>query len=111
MVYLKQFPRQNVTCNSGSNTCLDGACTGSIYALYGTNECECHDDPDEMCHVCCNNSLRPGSSCKLHTGCCDSFGFCITVDSDDLMNSLRDAFKRLFSKAAMNSLWDWIKGH
>ena len=54
---------------------------------------------------------RSGSTCKLHTGYCDSFGFCITVDSDDIMNSLRDAFKRLFSKAAMNSLWDWIKGH
>ena len=54
---------------------------------------------------------RPGSTCKLHTGYCDSFGFCITVDSDDLLNNLRDAFKRLFSKAAIKSLWTWIKGH
>ena len=54
---------------------------------------------------------RPGSTCKLHTGYCDSFGFCITVDSDDLLNNLRNAFKRLFSKAAMNSFWGWIKEH
>ena len=54
---------------------------------------------------------RPGSTCKFHTGYCDSFGFCITVDSDDILKNLRDAFKRLFSKAAMNSLWHWIKGH
>lgn len=54
---------------------------------------------------------RPGSTCKLRTGYCDSFGFCITVDSNDLLNNLRDAFKRLFSKAAIKSLWTWIKGH
>ena len=54
---------------------------------------------------------RPGSTCKLHTGYCDSFGFCITVDSDDLLNNLRDAFKRLFSTAGIKSLWTWIKGH
>ena len=54
---------------------------------------------------------RPGSTCKLHTGYCDSFGFCITMDSNDLLNNLRDAFKRLFSKAAIKSLWTWIKGH
>lgn len=46
----------NVTCNGGSNTCQDGVCIGSICALYGTNECECHQYRDEMCHVCCNNS-------------------------------------------------------
>ena len=46
----------NVTCNHGSNTCSDGACIGSICALYGSNECECHQDRDELCHVCCNNS-------------------------------------------------------
>ena len=46
----------NVTCNEGLNTCLDGSCTGSICALYGTNECECRQDRDEMCHVCCNSS-------------------------------------------------------
>jgi len=46
----------NVTCNGGSNTCLHGSCTGSICALYETTECECYQNTDEMCHVCCNNS-------------------------------------------------------
>lgn len=46
----------NVTCNAGSNTCQEGACIGSICALYGTNECECHQTREEMCHVCCNSS-------------------------------------------------------
>ena len=46
----------NVTCNAGSNTCQEGVCIGSICALYGTNECECHQTREEMCHVCCNSS-------------------------------------------------------
>ena len=52
---------------------------------------------------------HPGSTCKLHSGYCDSFGLCVTVDSDDELSKLRNAFKRLFSKAAMNDLWAWIK--
>ena len=52
---------------------------------------------------------RPGSSCKLHSGYCDSFGICVTMNSDDILRKLRDAFKRLFSREAMNSLWAWIK--
>ncbi|KAJ7339637.1 hypothetical protein OS493_006043 [Desmophyllum pertusum] len=94
-------------------------------ALYGTNECECHQNSDELCHVCCNTSRgvctsaqhfvgrvilkSPGSTCKLHRGYCDSFGVCITVDSDDELDKLKDAFKRFFSKAAMSDLWSWIK--
>lgn len=46
----------NVTCNEGSNTCLDGSCTGSICALFEITECECHQNTDQLCHVCCNNS-------------------------------------------------------
>ena len=51
---------------------------------------------------------RPGSTCKNHKGYCDSFGICVTVDSDD---KLRDAFDRLFSKESMGSLLDWLKSH
>ncbi|XP_068693194.1 disintegrin and metalloproteinase domain-containing protein 10-like [Montipora capricornis] len=115
---------RNVTCNDGSNTCLDGACTGPICTLYGLNECECYQNEEEVCHVCCKGiqrecmsarhfhgrviHKRPGSTCKNHKGYCDSFGICVTVDSDD---KLRDAFDRLFSKESMDSLLDWLKSH
>ena len=51
---------------------------------------------------------RPGSTCNLHRGYCDAYGLCVTVDSDDELNKLKDAFKRFFSKAAMSDLWNWI---
>ncbi|XP_020621423.1 disintegrin and metalloproteinase domain-containing protein 10-like isoform X2 [Orbicella faveolata] len=117
----------NVTCNGGSNTCLHGSCTGSICVLYDTIECECYQNTDQMCHVCCNNSQSvcvstqeflgrvilkpPGSTCKSHQGYCDSYGVCVIVDSENELSKLRDTFKRFFSKAAMRDLWSWIKRH
>ncbi|XP_067056132.1 disintegrin and metalloproteinase domain-containing protein 10-like [Acropora muricata] len=114
----------NVTCNDGSNTCLDGVCAGPICALYELNECECYQNEDEICHVCCKENQsecisaqhyhgrvilkRPGSTCMDHKGYCDSFGICVTADSDD---KLRDAFERLFSKESMESFWKWIKAY
>lgn len=52
---------------------------------------------------------RPGSTCNFHKGYCDSFGYCVTVDGDDVLRKLRDAFKRLFSKETVNNLWEWVK--
>lgn len=51
---------------------------------------------------------RPGSTCMDHKGYCNSFGICVTADSDD---KLRDAFERLFSKESMEGFWKWIKTH
>ena len=65
----------NVTCNAGLNTCQEGACIGTICALYGTNDCECHQNREEMCHVCCNGSnvsnkavIDTDPALRLHTG-------------------------------------------
>ena len=55
----------NVTCNGGSNTCLHGSCTGSICALYETTECECHQNTDQTCHVCCNNTQVSNKDCTI----------------------------------------------
>ncbi|XP_020621435.1 disintegrin and metalloproteinase domain-containing protein 10-like [Orbicella faveolata] len=117
----------NVTCNGGSNTCLHGSCTGSICALYETTECECYQNKDEMCHVCCNNSqgecvsaqeflgrvvLKPsGSTCKSHQGYCDSYGVCVIVDNESELNKLRDTFRGFFAKTAMSDITNWIKRH
>ncbi|PFX34886.1 Disintegrin and metalloproteinase domain-containing protein 10 [Stylophora pistillata] len=115
---------KNVTCNAGLNTCQEGACIGTICALYGTNDCECHQNREEMCHVCCNGSngvcisaqhflgrvilKRPGSTCKHHQGYCDEHGLCVTVDSEDQLNTLREVFRRFFTKETMGNLWSWM---
>ena len=52
---------------------------------------------------------RPGSTCKRHQGYCDTYGLCVTVDSEDQINTLRDTFKRFFSKETTSDLWSWIK--
>ena len=41
-------------CNQDRNTCVRGECTGSVCLRIGSTECQCTEDEDQLCHVCCS---------------------------------------------------------
>jgi disintegrin and metalloproteinase domain-containing protein 10 len=59
------YKEDGLICNSGSNTCLRGDCTGSICIVLsgqGTtvSECQCTGNDVQVCDVCC---MRDGEQC------------------------------------------------
>ena len=50
-------------CNDDRNTCLDGACTGSICLLINSTECQCTEPPDQLCDVCCIENVENTTRC------------------------------------------------
>eukprot|EP00118_Oscarella_pearsei_P025240 m.307810 g.307810 ORF g.307810 m.307810 type:complete len:726 (+) comp42855_c0_seq1:27-2204(+) len=117
-------PRENGTeCNSGSNVCANGVCTGSICSLMNLPECECVVTEEEYCHVCCQvdantctssfsieglngTFLSPGAACKDKEGYCDFFNYCTLVDSDGPIAKLKNL---IFGTETLQSAVEWIK--
>ncbi|KAL9986011.1 hypothetical protein ACROYT_G000064 [Oculina patagonica] len=93
-------------CQAETECSLETTCKYPLIRLCAEEKGECISSLHFLGRVVLK---RPGSTCNLHRGYCDSYGLCVTVDNDDELNKLRDAFKRFFSKAAMSDLWSWIK--
>ena len=54
-------PDRTTLCNSGSNTCLNGDCTGSVCTVLAVSnsdvsECQCTGNDQELCDVCCTDT-------------------------------------------------------
>ncbi|CAL1604080.1 unnamed protein product [Knipowitschia caucasica] len=131
-------PKTNFTsCNSDTQVCLNGVCSGSICEKYGQEMCTCasqdgQDEAAELCHVCCmekmtpstcastgserwaeyfNKSiktLQPGSPCNDYKGYCDVFMRCRLVDADGPLARLK---KAIFNAQLYENIAEWIVGH
>lgn len=131
-------PKSNFTlCNSDSQVCLNGVCSGSICERFGLKMCTCasqdgKDEAAELCHVCCmeNNTLstcastgsdrwakhfnktvktlRPGSPCNDYKGYCDVFMRCRLVDADGPLARLK---KAIFNAELYENIAEWIVDH
>uniref|UniRef100_A0A665VEE0 Disintegrin and metalloproteinase domain-containing protein 10 n=1 Tax=Echeneis naucrates TaxID=173247 RepID=A0A665VEE0_ECHNA len=127
----------NTSCNSETQVCINGVCSGSICAKYNLDVCTClsHDGKDEaaeLCHVCCmermqpstcssTNSdrwakyfnhtvttLQPGSPCNDFKGYCDVFMRCRLVDADGPLARLK---KAIFNAEIYENIAEWIVDH
>ncbi|XP_013883020.1 disintegrin and metalloproteinase domain-containing protein 10 [Austrofundulus limnaeus] len=131
-------PKQNLTtCNSETQVCLNGVCSGSICEKYKLDVCTCaskdgKDEAAELCHVCCMEklnpstcsstasdrwahlfnrtvlSLQPGSPCNDFKGYCDVFMRCRLVDADGPLARLK---KAIFNPELYENIADWIVAH
>ena len=98
-----------LSCNGGSNYCVDGECTGSICVPLLLDDCEC-EETDYQCHICCRlgngtcastmliansnetaknllpnkmgNVKEVGFPCNSFEGYCDFFHSCQAVNSE-----------------------------
>lgn len=50
-------------CNGDQNTCLDGACTGSVCLHINLMECQCTEPENQLCDVCCNRTVGNTTEC------------------------------------------------
>ncbi|XP_037545596.1 disintegrin and metalloproteinase domain-containing protein 10 [Nematolebias whitei] len=131
-------PKKNyTTCNSGTQVCINGVCSGSICAKYNLEVCTCasqdsKDEAAELCHVCCMDkmnpstcsstasdrwahrfnrtviTLQPGSPCNDFKGYCDVFMRCRLVDADGPLARLK---KAIFNPELYENIADWIVAH
>lgn len=125
------------TCNSGTQVCINGACSGSICRRYQLQMCTCaikdrKDEAAELCHVCCMEkndtstcastgsdrwakhfnktviTLQPGSPCDDYKGYCDVFMRCRQVDADGPLARLK---KAIFNAELYENIAEWIVDH
>ncbi|XP_033843907.1 disintegrin and metalloproteinase domain-containing protein 10 [Periophthalmus magnuspinnatus] len=131
-------PKENFTsCNSETQVCLNGVCSGSICKKYGLEMCTCaiqdgKDEAEELCHVCCmekstpstcdstgsdrwakffnksTKTLQPGSPCNDYKGYCDVFMRCRLVDADGPLARLK---KAIFNAQLYENIAEWIVDH
>ncbi|KAK7913093.1 hypothetical protein WMY93_013304 [Mugilogobius chulae] len=131
-------PKENfTTCNSETQVCLSGICSGSICEKYGLEMCTCasqdgKDEAAELCHVCCMEkttpstcastgsekwasffnknikTLQPGSPCNEYKGYCDVFMRCRLVDADGPLARLK---KAIFNAQLYENIAEWIVDH
>uniref|UniRef100_A0A674MJ06 Disintegrin and metalloproteinase domain-containing protein 10 n=1 Tax=Takifugu rubripes TaxID=31033 RepID=A0A674MJ06_TAKRU len=131
-------PKENFTsCNSDTQVCLSGVCSGSICAKHNLEECTCvskedQDEAAELCHVCCMEkmnpstcsssgsdkwakffnrtiiTLQPGSPCNDFKGYCDVFMRCRLVDADGPLARLK---KAIFNAELYENIAEWIVAH
>lgn len=127
----------NTSCHKDTQVCINGACTGSLCEKYGLEVCICakeegKDEAAELCHVCCQEkmkpntcsstgserwaqffnkkvvTLQPGSPCNDFKGYCDVFMKCRLVDADGPLARLK---KAIFDAEFYSSVADWIVKH
>uniref|UniRef100_H3CVB6 Disintegrin and metalloproteinase domain-containing protein 10 n=1 Tax=Tetraodon nigroviridis TaxID=99883 RepID=H3CVB6_TETNG len=131
-------PKENFTsCNSGTQVCLSGVCSGSICEKHNLEVCTCRtldskDEAAELCHVCCMEkmnpstcsstgsnkwaqlfnktviTLQPGSPCNDFKGYCDVFMRCRPVDDDGPLARLK---KAIFNTELYENIAEWIVAH
>lgn len=111
----KTTTNSSLSCNNGSNYCVDGECTGSVCVILQLPDCECTNE-ELLCHVCCqlpngtcvstinlaqrNESARNtlpknkgqllavGYACKNYTGFCDFLHKCRPVNEEGALTRL-----------------------
>ncbi|KAG9341139.1 hypothetical protein JZ751_019577, partial [Albula glossodonta] len=127
-------PKANFTaCHGETQVCLNGGCSGSICEKYGLEVCTCASvdgkDETELCHVCCQEkmkpntcsstgsdkwsrffnkkttTLQPGSPCNDFKGYCDVFMKCRLVDADGPLARLK---KAIFNPELYENIAEWI---
>ncbi|KAM9817495.1 disintegrin and metalloproteinase domain-containing protein 10-like [Neosynchiropus ocellatus] len=126
--------KENLTiCNSNTQICINGICSGSICERYGLEACYIPNpdgviDNEALCFVQCseksnpdtcsysgsvtwaeyfenkNISLQPGAPCDDFTGYCDVFAKCRAVDGDGPLLTLTTA---LFNLELYASILEW----
>uniref|UniRef100_A0A8C6WV40 Disintegrin and metalloproteinase domain-containing protein 10 n=1 Tax=Neogobius melanostomus TaxID=47308 RepID=A0A8C6WV40_9GOBI len=131
-------PKANFTsCNTDTQVCLNGVCSGSICEKYDLEMCTCasqdgEDEASELCHVCCMEkgspstcastgsdkwtkyfnknvkTLQPGSPCNDYKGYCDVFMRCRLVDADGPLARLK---KAIFNAELYEGIAEWIVDH
>ncbi|XP_053176465.1 disintegrin and metalloproteinase domain-containing protein 10 [Scomber japonicus] len=131
-------PKENFTsCNTETQVCLNGVCSGSICEKYKLEVCTCasqegKDEAAELCHVCCMEkmkpstcsstgsaqwetffnkkvtTLQPGSPCNDYKGYCDVFMRCRLVDADGPLARLK---KAIFNAELYENIAEWIVDH
>uniref|UniRef100_A0A674E959 Disintegrin and metalloproteinase domain-containing protein 10 n=1 Tax=Salmo trutta TaxID=8032 RepID=A0A674E959_SALTR len=130
-------PKANFTaCHGETQVCLNGGCSGSICEKYGLEVCTCASiegtDETELCHVCCQErmkpdtcsstgsekwasffskkitTLQPGSPCNDFKGYCDVFMRCRLVDADGPLARLK---KAIFNPELYENIAEWIVAH
>ncbi|KAI1904346.1 hypothetical protein AGOR_G00004710 [Albula goreensis] len=130
-------PKANFTaCHGETQVCLNGGCSGSICEKYGLEVCTCASvdgkDETELCHVCCQEkmkpntcsstgsdkwsrffnkkttTLQPGSPCNDFKGYCDVFMKCRLVDADGPLARLK---KAIFNPELYENIAEWIVAH
>ncbi|KAM8876232.1 disintegrin and metalloproteinase domain-containing protein 10-like isoform 1-T1 [Synchiropus picturatus] len=121
-------------CNSDTQVCINGICSGSICQRHGLEACHIPNtggyvDIEVLCYVQCeeksnpdscaysgsdqlakhfknrNISLQPGAPCDDFTGYCDVFAKCRAVDADGPLLILTNA---LFNPKLYESLLEWV---
>ena len=120
------FKANKTVCNTNSNTCVDGECSGSLCLIINKKDCQCLEK-DAYCNVCCqdksakglsnctlylNNKkrvVRPaGSPCDQYQGYCDILFKCRNVDAEGPLSRLK---KWLLSPKSFHTILDWMKTH
>ncbi|XP_077084696.1 disintegrin and metalloproteinase domain-containing protein 10 isoform X2 [Siphateles boraxobius] len=130
-------PKENLTsCNSNTQVCINGGCSGSICQRHRLEVCTCVTEEGknetELCHVCCMEksqpntcsstsserwakffnktviTLQPGSPCNDFRGYCDVFMRCRQVDADGPLARLK---KAIFNPELYTSIAQWIVEH
>lgn len=115
-------------CNNNNSICLDGVCSGSLCQAFGLQDCQCTENEDQLCDLCCLNGeecastfilantgvipagsgqrIESGMSCNDFNGYCntDEPPTCITVDNEDALDDLLD----LFSVETLNNIRRWL---
>ena len=42
-------------CNNNNSFCVDGVCSGSMCQMLGRQDCQCTENVDQLCDLCCLN--------------------------------------------------------
>lgn len=119
----------NTSCDSDRKLCYNGTCSKSSCERNNLIECQCTTVSHDTCKLCCKAPntgdckpatefsilstsgdvimLASGSSCGEFTGFCDSRHTCISEDSNDVIDRLKDAF----SSQVRQDIGLWMKNN
>lgn len=120
------FKQNNTRCNTGSNVCINGECSGSLCSIIGKVDCQCSEE-SYKCSVCCQDKKSndnqgnctlfkdrnieivkrpPGSPCNQYQGYCDILYKCRNVDAEGPLSRLK---KWLSNPQSFSTILDWMK--
>ncbi|XP_050405995.2 disintegrin and metalloproteinase domain-containing protein 10 [Patella vulgata] len=123
-----EFMPDGLLCNGGRKTCLKGQCSSSICKKKGLIECQCINNDEHLCQVCCKNdnitnceclpasqygltqvngdilTKKRGEPCNNFNGFCDN-NVCVSDEED----SIHSRMKLIFSDQNIKDIWYWFE--